>query len=207
MEIQKRENNIVLTGEDVDDGNKTTKIVGVNELKEVIEITATNEQKVPVEQMKSPSLKLDASIRYFKRGDNSSTNLVAHFIYVKSKGSGVNIPGDKSKLLRLETKENVRAFAYFLKKYCMQSRKKERKMMLICNTVDMIPLAKAAMETIALAYVEYTDNIQELAPKSTAEKKKILDEWRNKKQVLLVDPRGCKGMEYKEVRLFLQQCI
>ena len=71
--------------------------------------------------------------------------------------------------------------------------------MLICNTIHVIALAKAALESIEISFVEYTDNVQGLPARSTEEKRNVLNEWKNEKQVLLVDPIGCRGMECKEV--------
>ena len=74
-------------------------------------------------------------------------------------------------------------------------------MLIITNTSGMIDLAKAAMETVGLSYVEYTKSLRSLPATTTAEKKLILNEWRNDKQVLLTDCRCCRGMECQEVTI------
>ena len=122
---------------------------------------------------------------------------ISHFEYFKSNGSGVNIIGEKPNLLRLNNEKSVQPLAFFLEEHC---QRRMSKMMLICNTVNLINLAKAAMKTVGLTYVEYTDDIKGVPAKATLEKKPILDEWRNDKQVLLVDCRGCRGMECQEVK-------
>ena len=145
--------------------------------------------------MKVPTMKMDSSFR-FSEVEETSTKIISYFEYIKTKGSGVNIAGDIPNLLRIyKDKNTVQPLAYFLKKYCQC----KQKMMLICNTKVTIALAKAAMETVGLPYVEYTDSIRGLPAKTTIGKKSTLDEWRNDKQVLLVDCRGCRGMECQEV--------
>ena len=144
--------------------------------------------------MKVPTMKIDSSFRYSEVGE-SSTKIISHFEYFKSKGSGVNIEGENPKLLRINDKTNVQFLAFFLNKYCQC----EDKMMLICNTKDLINLSKAALQTVGLSYVEYTDSIRGEPAKATVRKKSTLDEWRKEKQVLLVDCRGCRGMECQEV--------
>ena len=158
--------------------------------------------------MESSTLKVDALFRHQKH-DKSPTSLHAHFKHIKSERSGVNITGDKPRLLRLKKNNDVRPLAYFLNAYMKKQKPGEGeqpKMMLICSTVEMIKLARAALKTIKVTFVEYTDNICGLPARSTAEKRKIVEEWRKEKQVLLVDCRGCKGMECEEVKTeFLNQ--
>ena len=145
--------------------------------------------------MKVPTMKMDSSFR-FSEVEKTSTKIISYFEYIKTKGSGINIAGDIPNLLRINKDKNtVQPLAYFLDKYCQC----EQKMMLICNTKVTIALAKAAMETVGLPYVEYTDSIRGLPAKTTIGKKSTLDEWRNDKKVLLVDCRGCRGMECQEV--------
>ena len=172
---------------------------------EEVEEEEREEEEEQLMSMDSSTWKVDASFRHLKQDETtaSTTNFLAHFKHVKSERSGVNITGEKLRLLRLDTNKDVRTLAYFLKT-CMQH--KEKKMMLICGTLEMILLARAALETIALSYVEYSDNIWGRPARSTVEKKKIIEEWRNVKQVLLVDCRGCKGMECEEVRYPLIRC-
>ena len=97
--------------------------------------------------------------------------------------------------MRLQNKTAVSHLAYFLENYCQI----EDKVMVISNTKDMIALAKAAMATVKLSYVEYTNNLRSLPAPTTLEKKSILNKWRNNAQVLLTDCRCCRGMECKEV--------
>ena len=82
--------------------------------------------------------------------------------------------------------------------------------MVICNTEEMIDLAKASLETCEWSFIKYTDDIDNNPPKSTPEKAGILEEWQPDKErqkakvdVLLVDCRGCRGMEHKEVVIYV----
>ena len=153
-----------------------------------------NRSKPKLSSMEVPKMKMDSSFRY-SEVEESSTKIISHFEYFKSNGSGVNNKGERPKLLRLNNEKNVQPLAYFLEKHCQR----EGKMMLISNTKDLIDLAKAALQSFGLTYVEYTDSIRGLPAKTTLSKKSILDEWRKEKQVLLVDCRGCRGMECQEV--------
>ena len=153
-----------------------------------------NRSKPKLSSMEVPTMKMDSSFRY-SEVEESSTKIISHFEYFKSNGSGVNNKGERPKLLRLNNEKNVQPLAYFLGKHCQR----EGKMMLISNTKDLIDLAKAALQTVGLTYVEYTDSIRGVPAKTTLSKKSILDEWRKEKQVLLVDCRGCRGMECQEV--------
>ena len=146
-------------------------------------------------RMDVPTMKMDSYLKNYVGNKKSSTKVISHFEYFKTKGSGVNIQGDKPNLMRLQNKKNVSNLAFFLNKYCQR----EPKLMMICNTKDMITLAKAAMETLELSYVEYTNSVRSLPAPSTLKKKSILNEWRNEKQVILTDCRCCRGMECKEV--------
>ena len=146
-------------------------------------------------RMDVPTMKMDSYLKNYVGNKKSSTKVISHFEYFKTKGSGVKIQGDKPNLMRLQNKKNVSNLAFFLKKYCQR----EPKLMMICNTKDMITLAKAAMETLELSYVEYTNSVRSLPAPSTLKKKSILNEWRNEKQVILTDCRCCRGMECKEV--------
>ena len=178
--------------EDVNAVNQSFKIT------DSIDPTDENQNNPKPTSMKVPTPKMDSSFRYSEVKE-SSTKIISHFEYIKSDGgSGVKIEGENPKLLRMNDKTNVRHLACFLKK---QLRKK--KIMLICNTIDTIALSKAAMETVGFNYVEYTDDIKGVPAKATSEKKSILNEWRNDKKVLLVDCRGCRGMECQEVIFFL----
>ena len=153
-----------------------------------------NRSKPKPINMDVPTMKMDSSFRH-SDVEESSTKIISRFEYFKSDGSGVNIKGKKPNLLRLNNEKNVKPLAYFLGQHCQR----KEKMMLICNTEDLINLAKAALQTFGLTYVEYTDSIRGLPAKTTSSKKLILDEWRKDKQVLLVDCRGCRGMECQEV--------
>ena len=178
--------------------------VGVSEVKPTFKCTDSvdpnsaepedNQSNPKPSSMEVPTMKIDSSFRYSEVGE-SSTKIISHFEYFKSKGSGVNIEGEKSKLLRINDKTNVQFLAFFLNKYCQC----EDKMMLICSTKDLINLSKAALQTVGLTYIEYTDSIRGLPAKATVKKKSTLNEWRKEKQVLLVDCRGCRGMECQEV--------
>ena len=180
--------------EDVNVVNQSFKIT------DSIDLTDENQNNPKPTSMKVPTPKMDSSFRY-SEVKKSSTKIISHFEYTKSKGSGVNIEGENPKLLRINDKKNVQLLAYFLKRHC-QSKKK---IMIICNTIDTIALSKAAMETVKFNYVEYTDDIKGVPAKATSEKKSILNQWRierndkNDKKVLLVDCRGCRGMECQEV--------
>ena len=153
-----------------------------------------NQGKPKPSNMDVPTMKMDSSFRH-SVVEESSTKIISHFEYFKSNGSGVNIKGKKPNLLRLNNKKSVQPLAYFLGECCQRVSK----MMLICNTKDLINLAKAALQTFGLTYVEYTDSIRSEPAKTTLTKKLILDEWRKEKQILLVDCRGCRGMECQEV--------
>ena len=178
--------------------------VGVSEVKPTFKCTDSvdpnsaepedNQTNPKPSIMKVPTMKIDSSFRYSEVRE-SSTKIISHFEYFKSKGSGVNIEGENPKLLRINEKTNVQPLAYFLNEYCQC----EQQMMLICNTKDLIDLSKAALQTVGLPYIEYTDSIRGLPAKTTLGKKSTLDEWRKEKQVLLVDCRGCRGMECQEV--------
>ena len=177
--------------EDVNVVNQSFKIT------DSIDLTDENQNNPKPTSMKVPTPKMDSSFRYSDVKE-SSTKIISHFEYVKSNGSGVDIKGENPKLLRINDKTNVQPLAIFLEDYC---RLKE-KIMFICNTIHTIALSKAAMETVGLNYVEYTDDIKGVPAKATLEKKSILNEWRNErndKKVLLVDCRGCRGMECQEV--------
>ena len=154
-----------------------------------------NRSKPKPINMDVPTMKMDSSFRH-SEVEESSTKIISRFEYFKSDGSGVNIKGKKPNLLRLNNEKNVQLLAYFLGEHCQG----KSKMMLISNTKVLIDLAKAALETFGLTYVEYTDSIRVLPAKTTSSKKAILDEWRKDKQVLLVDCRGCRGMECQEVK-------
>ena len=141
------------------------------------------------------TMKMDSTLQSLEANGNSITKLTSHFKYFKIKGSGVNIQGDIPNLMRLSNKTNVSVLSFFLKEYC----EKESKILIICNTKDMIALAEAALKTLALSYVEYTYCIKRLPAPTTLVKKSILNKWRNEKQVLLTDCRCCRGMECQEV--------
>ena len=164
-------------------------------LKQNIANPEDNQSKPKPNNMDVPTMKMDSSFRH-SEVDESSTKIISHFEYFKSNGSGVNIKGKKPNLLRLNNEKSVQPLAYFLGECCQRLSK----MMLICNTKDLIDLAKAALQTFGLTYVEYTDSIRGLPAKTTSSKKAILDEWRKDKQVILVDCRGCRGMECQEVK-------
>ena len=178
--------------------------VGVNEVGQKFESEESvdsnranledNHNKPKLNSMRVSTMKMDASLKHFEE-KNSSTQVISYFEYFKTNGSGVNIQGEKPRLLRLDDKKSIQPLAFFLNEYC----RCEKKMMIICNTKETINLAKAAMETVELTYVEYTDSIRGLPAKTTLSKKSILKEWRDDKQVLLVDCRGCRGMECQEV--------
>ena len=153
-----------------------------------------NRSKPKPINMDVPTMKMDSSFRH-SEVEESSTKIISRFEYFKSDGSGVNIPGKKPNLLRLNEK-NFKPLAYFLGEHCQRISK----MMLISNTKDLIDLAKAALQTVELTYIEYTDSIRGLPAKTTLSKESILKEWRKDKQVLLVDCRGCRGMECQEVK-------
>ena len=158
-----------------------------------------NQTHSKASSMKVPTMKMDSSFRY-SEVEESSTKIISYFKYIKSNGSGVNIQGEKPRLLRLNNNKSVQRLAYFLEKHCQR----EHKMMLICNTEDLINLAKAALQTVGLTYVEYTDSIRGEPARASLRKKSILGKWRDDKQVLLVDCRGCRGMECQEVLSFRQ---
>ena len=170
--------------------------IGVDEVRQRSGSTGRMEQNSApkLSSMDVPTMKIDSSFRYSEVGE-SSTKIISRFEYFKSNGSCVNIKGKTPRLLRLNDEKSVQPLAYFLEEYCQC----EDKMMLICNTKDLIDLSKAALQTVGLSYVEYTDSIRGLPAKATFEKKSILKEWRGEKQVLLVDCRGCRGMECQEV--------
>ena len=148
--------------------------------------------------MKIPTMKMDSYLKNFVGNKNSSTKVTSHFEYFKAMGSGVNIQGKKPNFMRILDKTSVSSLAFFIRKLY----EREDKIMIICNTRDMITLAKAALETVKLSYVEYTNSVRNLPAPPTLEKKSILYEWRNNAQVLLTDCRGCRGMECQEVKLF-----
>ena len=165
----------------------------------IVDAADENQTRPKASSMKVPTMKMDSSFRY-SEVEESSTKIISYFEYIKSNGSGVNIQGDKPRLLRLNNNKSAQRLAYFLEEHCQR----QKKMMLICNTEDLINLAKAALQTVKLTYVEYTDSIRGKPAKATSSKKAILDNWRKDKQVLLVDCRGCRGMECQEVLSFRQ---
>ena len=175
----------------------------IGEVDQTFEIPAnldTNESNPDLKvhsprKMTVPTMKMDSYLKNFTGSKNSSTKVISHFEYFKAKGSGVNIQGDKPNFMRLQNKTAVSHLTYFLENYCQV----EDKVMVISNTKDMITLAKAAMKTVKLSYVEYTNSLRSLPAPTTLEKKSILNKWRNNAQVLLTDCRGCRGMECKEV--------
>ena len=179
--------------EDVNAVNQSFKIT------DSIDLTDENQNNPKPTSMKVPTPKMDSSFRYSDVKE-SSTKIISHFEYIKSNGSGVNIKGENPKLLRINDKKNVQLLAFFLKWHCQS-----KKIMIICNTIDTIALSKAAMKTVKFNYVEYIDDIKGVPAKATLEKKSILDEWKierndkNDEKVLLVDCRGCRGMECQEV--------
>ena len=178
----------------------TLEIGEVDQTFEMSENLDTNESTPELKvqsprNMTVPTMKLDSSLKNYVGNKNSSTKVISHFEYFKAKGSGVNIQGDKPNFIRLQNKTAVSHLVFFLKNYCQI----EDKAMIISNTKDMIALAKAAMETVKLSYVEYTNSLRSLPAPTTLEKKSILNKWRNNAQVLLTDCRGCRGMECKEV--------
>ena len=145
--------------------------------------------------MAVPTMKMDSTLKVLRENGNSTTKLTSHFIYFETKGSGVNIQGDMPNFMRLSSKTDVSGLAYFFTEYC----EKESKILIICNSKDMIALAKAALKTSTMSYVEYTNCVKELPAPSTLEKTSILNKWRNERQVMLTDCRGCRGMESQEV--------
>ena len=145
--------------------------------------------------MAVPTMKMDSSLKVLRENGNSTTKLTSHFKYFETKGSGVNIQGDMPNFMRLSSKTDVSGLAYFFTEYC----EKESKILIICNSKDMIALAKAALKTSTMSYVEYTNCVKELPAPSTLEKTSILNKWRNERQVILTDCRGCRGMESQEV--------
>ena len=148
--------------------------------------------------MTIPTIKMDSSLKNFTGNENSSTKVTSHFEYFKATGSGINIKGEKPNFLRLKNldKTSVSSLTFFLQNYS----EREDKMMIICNTTDMIALARAALETLKLSYVEYTNSVKNLPATATSEKKLILKKWRNNAQVIVTDCRGCRGMECQEVK-------
>ena len=148
--------------------------------------------------MKQPSMKIDASLRYAEV-DGGNTKITVNFDYIKAKGSGHNIKGDNPNLLQVNSNRDVRPLAYFIQKYCIYNPESDLKLMIICNTQAMVNLAKASLKTCKLPFIQYTDDIDAVPAKSTALKKNILEMWQQDKDILLVDCRGCKGMECQEV--------
>ena len=152
----------------------------------------------PTLRMDQPTMTIDASFRG-SEANGSDTKIISHFEYIKAKGSGNNIQGDIPNLLRLNSNKDVKPLAYFIQENC--NHNDEDKFMVICNTEEMVDLAKASLETCDLPFIKYTDDIDGDPPKSTSLKKEILTEWQQDKDVLLVDCRGCRGMECQEVEI------
>ena len=201
VEVEERhpgENLPESTTSDIDFAVRVNEVGQKSESKEIVDSNSVNpkdnQNKPKLNSMRVSTMKMDASLKHFEE-KNSSTKVISYFEYFKTNGSGVNIQGEKPKLLRLDDKKSIQPLAFFLNEYC----RCEKKLMIICNTKETINLAKAAMETVRLTYVEYTDSIRGLPAKTTLSKKSILKEWRDDKQVLLVDCRGCRGMECQEV--------
>ena len=150
--------------------------------------------------MDQPTMTIDELFRGSKV-NSSDTKIVSHFEYIKAKGSGNNIKGDKPNLLRLCSNEHVKPLAYFIEENCNRNTG-NNKFIVICNTGKMVDLAKASFKTCGLSFIKYTDDIDGNAPKSTSLKKDSLLNWQQDKDVLLVDCRGCRGMECQEVNTF-----
>ena len=146
--------------------------------------------------MDQPTMTFDASFRGYEI-KGSDSKIISHFEYIKAKGSGNNIKGEIPNLLRLYSNKNVKQLTYFIDEYLDHNN--ENKWIIICNTEEMVNLAKASLEMCNLSFIKYTDDIDGNPPKSTYLKEGILKEWQNNKDVLLVDSRGCRGMECQEV--------
>ena len=147
-------------------------------------------------KMDLPAMTIDASYHGSDVKD-SDTKIISHFEYIKAIASGNNIKGDKPNFLRLKSNKHVKPLAYFIK----ENHSSKRKLMIICNTEEITNLARASLETCSVSFVQYTDDIDGDPPKSTSLKKKILFDWQLEKDVLLVDCRGCRGMECQEVEI------
>ena len=170
-----------------------------------IKITTAQQQPIRIAEepdcMKEPDLKLEDFLKKsaVKEGDKKITS---RYNYFEVEESFNQIDGCTPNLLQLKSNTNVRPLAHFIRKLIDP----KRMMMVIANTKEMVELAKAALNTFKLPFVQYTDAIDEVSPKSTSQKWKILKEWKEKK-VLLVDCRGCRGMECEKVIIFVKGII
>ena len=74
------------------------------------------------------------------------------------------------------------------------------KLMIITNEIRLVSLVKCALASISVDYAEYLNDIRILPAPGSEQKKRILMEWQaDHCQALLVDVRGCRGMECKQV--------
>ena len=159
---------------------------------------------LPKTQLKNPTPKVDSLFNQVKDeasiNNTGATKLVTKFEYFKNSTSGHCISGKIPQLLIIPNFANISLgmMQNFLK-HCLKADG-ERKLLVICNSLDLLPFTKYSLEVSKISYVEYTDCIRHRPAKLSKEKRMILEKWKSDAQVLLADCRGCRGMEFCKVR-------
>uniref|UniRef100_A0A7M5V215 Uncharacterized protein n=1 Tax=Clytia hemisphaerica TaxID=252671 RepID=A0A7M5V215_9CNID len=150
------------------------------------------------EAIKAPTLKLDALCKLSNGPSDSKSKIISTFHYPTDFLDGSGVEGDIPYLLRLDAVNDVEKFAYFLTSF-VKKKRKPNKWMFICNSIELLPLARCALGNSDVRFVEYTDNIKGKHAPSTETKETIIGKWQNDVEALLVDCRGCRGMDCDEV--------
>ncbi|XP_066919993.1 uncharacterized protein [Clytia hemisphaerica] len=151
--------------------------------------------------MEVPTLRIDELCQYSER---TGATMISKFVYPKGVTSGVRRKGETPLLLQLEELNitSIKMIVHLLNTFVLKNKRgknKDKKLMLICNSRDLLPFARLALQVAGTKYIEYTDNIRGQPAKSTSDKEVILYSWENEVPVLLTDCRCCRGMENDEV--------
>jgi len=154
-------------------------------------------------RMVNPTPKIDSLCKEVNV-ENSTETLVTKFEYFQHSQSGSGVTGEQPLILRISDfeKRSLAMMKYFLKR-CLKL-KQDHKLMIICNSLELLPFAKYCLKIAHISYAEYTDCIRHLPARTLQEKITIYEKWKNDVQVLLVDCRGCRGMEFQKVCLLLK---
>jgi len=152
--------------------------------------------------------------------DNSETNagpnkITTKYEYTKKFTNGHRRMGEIPEILKISDYSNtsLAMMQYFLNDCLVPEdncTQENNKLLLICNSKNLLRFTKYSLDIAKIKYVEYTDCIRGVPACHLKEKKEILRRWNSdisdeeSAQVLLVDCRGCRGMESKKVRIF--QC-